>query len=209
MSWGPQYLLPAEKWWPLYWPNAEWMVMPFPPAFDANGNRLAPVPPDGTPLHWWQMPKDQWPASAWEPKIFGAWPASKITMAEDLSIPSVWPGPMRAPPFGFIKIKMPGTPDISGDQTPKGNQIPFVNMKMHMRPHWVSHFNHLKIISRDTPMGEKFYLMDHNWEQYDEYSPAKISAAIKRRRDEKFREMLAEEIVRSRGMPKPSVDLFL
>jgi hypothetical protein len=80
-------------------------------------------------------------------------------MSEDLT-PGIWPKGHHTPPFGFVKILVPGTPDISGDQNPKGHQIPFVNMRINMRPHWASHFNHLKILSRDTPMGQKFYLMD-------------------------------------------------
>jgi hypothetical protein len=93
--WPIKYLLPAEKWFPLYWPNAEWEVVPLP------NLRRAPQPADGAIIPWWKMPKDQWPIEApWEPKIFGAWPASKVTMAEDLP-PSIRPGPKRVPPFGL------------------------------------------------------------------------------------------------------------
>jgi hypothetical protein len=122
--WPIKYLMPAVKWFPLYWPNAEWEVVSFPPALDEFGNRVAPKPPDGATGPWWKMlPKDQWPIAApWSSKVFGAWLASQITMSEDLP-PSIWPGGHRTPPFGFIKIKMPGTPDISRDQNPKGNQI--------------------------------------------------------------------------------------
>jgi hypothetical protein len=207
MAWGPQYLLPAEKWWPIHWPNADWMVVQFPPAFDEFGNRVAPKPPDGTPLQWWQMPKDQWPLEApWENKVFGAWPASKVTMSEDLP-PSIWPGGHRTPPFGFIKIKMPGTPDVSGDQTPKGNQIPFVNMRIHMRPHGMAHHNHLKIISRNTPMGQRFYVIDRNWEQH-EWDHQQYRAAIRAKERERFMAMLVEEIARNGGRTKPPTDLF-
>jgi hypothetical protein len=190
LPWGPQYLLPAEKWWPIYWPNQEWQVVPF------TG------PPDGAVLQWWHLPKDQWPqAPPFEPKILGCWPASKVTVSEDLP-PSIWPGGHKTPPFGFIKLLMPGQRGLNKEQ-----QISFMNMKIHMRPHWVSHFNHLKIISRDTPMGQKFYLMDNNWEQHEEYSAKNITAALKRIRQEKFREMLAAEIVR-KTQQKPTSDLF-
>jgi hypothetical protein len=129
MPWGPlYYLMPASKWLPIYKGAEPWEVITFPPAFDELGRRLAPKPPEGTIIDWWKMPKDTWPLEApWEPKVFGCWPASKITMSEDLK-PSIWPGPHRSPPFGFIKLKMPGEKDTTG------LQIPFTNFKIHMRP---------------------------------------------------------------------------
>jgi hypothetical protein len=201
--WPIKYLIPAVKWFPLYWPNAEWKVVPFPPT-PGKG----PVPPDDALLQWWDLPKDQWPLEApWEPKLFGCWPASKVTMSEDLP-PSIWPGGHRAPPFGFIKLRMPGTPDISGDQNPKGNQIFFTKMKMHMRPDHMEYYNRMKFVSHQTPMGQKFYLLDDNWNQH-EYEAKEYRAAVKRRRQEKFREMLAAEIANYNGEPKPSKDLFV
>jgi hypothetical protein len=209
LPWGPQYLLPAEKWWPIYWPNAEWRVVQIPPEFDEFGNRKAPTPPDGTLLQWWQMPKDQWPVDApWDDKVFGAWPASKVTMSEDLP-PSIWPSGHRTPPFGFIKIKMPGTPAISGDQNPKGYQIPFVNMRIHMRPQWGNYANRMRMRSYTNAFGElKFYILDQNWEEA-EYDAQQYRKAMKQMQQERFRIMLAEEIVRTRGIPKPSTDLFV
>lgn len=193
--WPIKYLLPAVKWFPVYWPNAEWEVVPF------NG------PPDGAIIPWWKMPKDQWPVEApWELKWFGAWPASKVTMAEDLA-PSVWPGQPNVPPFGFIKIKMPGTPDVSGDQTPKGNQIPFVNMRMHMRPDF-GPIHHMKVMTRINALGEtKFYMIDKNWEQH-EYLVEEYRAALKARKRERVMAMIAEEIAKNDGRTKPTVDLF-
>ena len=141
----PYYLMPAVKWVPLYWPNQAWEINSFPPGFDENGNRLGPKPPDGAIIPWWKMPKDQWPIEApWEGKVFGAWPASKVTMSEDLT-PGIWPRGHHTPPFGFIKLRMPGTPDISGQQNPKGNQIAFMNMKIHMRPEF-GPIHHMKIL---------------------------------------------------------------
>ena len=153
------------------------------------------------------MPKDQWPIEApWEGKVFGAWPASKVTMAEDLA-PSVWPGPKRVPPFGFIKIKMPGTPDVSGYQGPKGNQIPLTHMKMHMRPE-IGPIHHMKIMTRINALGEtKFYPIDKNWDQH-EYLAQEYRAALKARKRERVMTMIAQEIVRTRGIPKPSKALF-
>lgn len=153
--------------------------------------------------------KDQWPIEApWEPKWFGAWPASQVTMAEDLSIPSVWPGPKRAPPFGFIKIQMPGPSEINGVwNNPKGNQIPFSNMRIHMRPDF-GPIHHMKMLTEVNALGEtKFYMIDKNWEKY-EYDSQEYRKILKQRKKEKIMQMLAEEIARSKGRPKPSRDLF-
>jgi len=192
LSWGPQYLLPVEKWFPLYWPNGAWEVVSFPPTFDESGNRVAPQPPDGAIIQWWKMPKAQWPIAApWEPKVFGAWPASKVSMPEDLQ---------NWPPFGFIKLAMPGELAL------KGHQIAFMNMKIHMRPD-VGPIHHLRILARDTPMGQKFYLIDRNWD-YAEYNYLEYRKALKQRKMEKYMALLAEEIAKTKGVPKPSVDLF-
>jgi hypothetical protein len=205
--WPIKYLMPAEKWLPLYWPNEEWEVISFPPAFDNNGNRVAAKPPDGAIIPWWKMPKDQWPIEApWAGKVFGAWPASQITMSEDLP-PSIWPGGHRAPPFGFIKIKMPGDQNISGDQNPKGNQIPFNHMRIHMRPDF-GPIHHMKIMTQTNALGEtKFYMIDKNWNKY-EYEAQQYRAALKARKQERFMEMLATEIVRTNSERKRAEDLF-
>jgi hypothetical protein len=205
--WPIKYLMPAVKWFPLYWPNETWEVVSFPPAFDEHGDRLAPKPPDGATGPWWKMlPKDQWPIAApWASKWFGAWPASQITMSGDLP-PSIWRG-HRAPPFGFIKIKMPGTPDISGDQNPKGNEIPFNHMRMNMRPE-LGPIHHMKIMTRVNALGEtKFYMIDKKWD-YAEYNYIEYRKALKRMKKEKFMELFAEEIVRTRCKPQPTKDLF-
>ena len=198
--WPVKYLIPAVKWFPLYWPNETWEVI------GLNPNKW-PSPPDGAIGPWWKMLlKDEWPIAApWAPKIFGAWPASKITMSEDLP-PSIWPGGHRAPPFGFIKIKMPGTPDISGDQGPKGNQIPFVNMKIHMRPD-LGPIHHMKVMTQRNALGEtKFYLIDHNWSQY-EYDYREYRKMMRARKRERVEAMLAEMIASgTKNERKP--DLF-
>jgi hypothetical protein len=206
--WPIKYLLPAVKWFPLYWPNADWEVVSFPPAFDEFGNRLASKPPDSAIIPWWKMPKDQWPIEApWAGKVFGAWPASQITMSEDLP-PSIWPGGHRTPPFGFIKIKMPGTPDVTGNQLPTGNQIPFTHMKIYMRP-YLGPIHHMKIMTRVNALGEtKFYMIDKNWEQH-EYEVNQYRAALRARKREQVEAMLVEIIASgTKGEPKPSKDLF-
>jgi hypothetical protein len=59
--WPIKYLMPAEKWAPLYWPNAEWEIVSWPPSFPREANK----PPDGAIGPWWKMlPKDQWPIAA-------------------------------------------------------------------------------------------------------------------------------------------------
>jgi hypothetical protein len=201
MPWPIKYLLPAVKWFPIYWPNAEWEVVSFPPTFDVLGNRVAPRPPDGAVIPWWKMPKDQWPIEApWEPKIFGAWPASQMTMSEDLT-PGIWPRGHHTPPFGFIKIKMPGEPDQ------KGNQIPFNHMRIHMRPE-LGPIHHMKIMTQVNAYGEtKFYFIDDQWNKY-EYEAQQYRAEPKGGRQARFREMIAAEIGRTKGQPKPTSDLF-
>jgi hypothetical protein len=176
-------------------------VVSFPPAFDELGNRLAPKPPDGATGPWWKiLPKDQWPIEApWSSKVFGAWPASQITMSEDLP-PSIWPGGHRTPPFGFIKLKMPGQ-RITSD-----NEIPFPNWKIQMRPE-LGPIHHMRVMTRNTPMGQKFYLIDRNWD-HAEYNYLEYRKALKQMKKEKFMRMFAEEIARTKGQPKPSIDLF-
>jgi hypothetical protein len=202
--WPIKYLLPAVKWFPLYWPNAEWEVRTL------SWPMQSSKPPDGAIIPWWKMPKDQWPIEApWAEKVFGAWPASQVTMSEDLP-PSIWPGGHRAPPFGFIKIKMPGPPEVSGDQGPKGNQIPFVNMKVYMRPE-LGPIHHMKVLTQVNALGEtKFYMVDHNWNKY-EYEVQEYRKKLKARKQERFMQMLAEAIAdnaRNKDKPKPSKDLF-
>jgi hypothetical protein len=131
-------------------------------------------------------------------------------MSEDLP-PSIWPGGHRAPPFGFIKLKMPGGPDISGDQNPKGNQIPFTNWRIHVRPD-LGPIHHMKMLTQVNALGEtKFYMIDKNWNKY-EYEAQQYRAALKARRQENFMELLAAEIAnnaRNKGKLKPRVDLFI
>jgi hypothetical protein len=104
----PYYLMPGNKWLPIYYPPESWQVR------DDTFPMEAPTPPEGKAVYWWLQPRETWPfrdEMPWEQKILGAWPSSKITMAEDLSIPSVWPDPKHAPPCGYIKLKMPVEPD--------------------------------------------------------------------------------------------------
>ena len=108
--WPVKYLLRAVKWFPIYWPNADWEVIGMGP----NGPTW-PTPPDGAIIPWWKMPKDQWPIAApWEDKVYGAWPASQVTMIENLQ---------TTPPFGLIKLAMPGEPAL------KDHQIAFMKRK--------------------------------------------------------------------------------
>jgi hypothetical protein len=205
--WPTKYLTPANKWLPTYYPPEAWQIISSPPAFDGSGNRVAPMPPPGEAAYWWLLPRETWPyrdEMPWEAKVFGAWPASQVLMSEDLP-PSIWPGGHRTPPFGFIKVKMPGTPDISGDQAPKGFQIPFVNMKMHMR--WLSP-DEMKVKTAITPLGPRYYFQAKGWEQHvTDYK--EFQSAMRARRRAKVMNMLADEIIRTKGKPKPNApDLF-
>jgi hypothetical protein len=150
------------------------------------------MPPPGLPVYWWKLPREYWPYKdemPWEPKIPGAWPPSQITTVDDVS---------SVPSFGYIKLKVPGEPDTSG------NQIAFVNMKMHMR-----HLSpdEMKVKTAITPLGPRYYLESAGWSQY-EFEYKTFQDALKMRRKERFMEMLASEIVKTRGKPKLSRDLF-
>jgi hypothetical protein len=147
------------------------------------------------------MPKSEWPIEApWAQKWFGAWRASKVSMSEDLK-PSIWPGGHRAPPWGFIKLAMPGEP------AQKGNQILFNHWRIHMRPE-LGPIHHMKIMTQVNALGEtKFYLINKNWEEA-EYDAQEYRKALKRMKKEKFMQQFAEEIIRTRGQPQPSRDLF-
>ena len=200
--WPMKYLTPSTKWLPLYAPLDSWEVT----ILDEHGNRVAPKPPEGLPVYWWKLPRETWPyrnEMPWEAKAFGAWPASQVLMSEDLP-PSIWPGGHRAPPFGFIKLKMPGTPDVSGYQGPKGNQIPFVNMKIHMR--WISP-DEMKVKTAITPLGPRYYFQSEGWSQY-EFGFKTFQSALRMKRRRRVQQMLAQEIARTRGQPKPTKDLF-
>jgi hypothetical protein len=183
LPWPIKYLLPAVKWFPIYWPNAEWEIR------DLNSPTGVGQPPDGATVPWWKMPKAQWPIAApWEPKVFGAWPASKVSMPEDLQ---------NWPPFGVIKLLMPG------QALTKEQQISFMHMKIHMRPE-ITHFS---VISRNTPMGQKFYLIDKNWEQY-ECDYREYRRAMRTKRHQEYMELLAAKIAETKGHPQPTSDLF-
>jgi hypothetical protein len=200
--WPMKYLTPVPKWLPLYAPIDDWEVT----TLDSLGNRGGPLPPPGLPVYWWKLPREYWPYKdemPWEAKVLGAWPASQVLMSEDLP-PSIWPGGHRAPPFGFIKLKMPGDVSVSGDQAPKGNQIPFTHMKMHMR--WISP-DEMKVKTAITPMGPRYYFQSGGWNQY-EFDYKTFQAALKARRRERLITMLVAEISRNGGKPKPSKDLF-
>jgi hypothetical protein len=195
-----KYFTAAYKWLPIQYPPEPWQVR------DATYPIQAPMPPPGLPVYWWKLPRETWPYKdemPWEQKSFGAWPASQITMAEDLK-PSIWPGPQTTPPWGFIKIRMPGPPDISGDQNPKGNQIAFMNMKIHMR--YLSP-DEMKVKTAITPMGPKYYFQSEGWNKYElDYREFQVALRMKRRL--RVQQMIAEEIARNGGKPKPSKDLF-
>jgi hypothetical protein len=199
------YLMPI-KWQPIYDPPDPWEKIPSPPVFDEFANRVAPKPPDGAIIKWYKMPKDQWPWQAnWGQKVFGSWPPSKIIMSEDLP-PSIWPGGHRTPDFGFIKLMMPGVPSVSGNQQPKHHQLSFMHMRIRMLPDpYIWH--NLKVKTRETPMGTKYYLQNENWGQYAvEYNVKEIRMAIKTMTHKEYLQWLAKKA--NNMEPKPSRDLF-
>jgi hypothetical protein len=201
VPWSIPYLLPGSKWLPIYTAPQSWQVVSSPPAFDESSNRVAPEPPPGKAVYWWLQPKEIWPyrdEMPWESKQLGAWPSSKIAMSEDLK-PSIWPGPHRAPKFGFIKLKMPGEPNRSF------NEIPFTHFKIHTR--YLSP-DEMKVMTTITPFGPRYYLQSENWEYKElEYKQFKVALGAKRRGQ--IQRLLAETIAYgTEREPKPSVDLF-
>jgi hypothetical protein len=196
--WPGKVLTPVPKWLPLYAPLDDWERT----TLDSSGNRIAPLPPEGIPVYWWKLPREYWPYKnemPWEDKIFGAWPASQVLMPEDLP-PSIWPGGNRAPKFGFIKLKMDG--ELDGVYS--GHQIAFMDMHIHMR--WISP-DEMKVKTAITPMGPRYYFQAPGWEQHiTDYKEFQI--ALRARRRGRIQQMLAREIARSGGRPKPSRDLF-
>jgi hypothetical protein len=194
--------MPANKYIPIYLGPDWWQVT----TLDSFGNRIAPLPPEGLAVDWWRVPREFSPYKnemPYEDKSFGAWPASKVTMPEDLRY--IWPGQRRpVPPWGYIKVKMPGTPDVSGVQEPKGYQIPFNHMRMHMR--WMSP-DEMKVKVAITPRGPRYYFPGNDLDK-DGLDYKQFQYALKMRRKRRLQQILAREIARSGGSPKPSRDLF-
>jgi len=196
--WPMKYLTPSTKWLPLYLGPQPWQVT----TLDEFGNRIAATPPRGEAVYWWLQDKSTWPYKnemPWEDKVFGAWPASQVLMPEDLP-PSIWPGGNRAPKFGFIKLKMDG----ELDEVYSGHQIALMHMHIHMR--WVSP-DEMKVKTALTPLGPRYYFQAPGWEQHiTDYN--EFQRALRARRRGRIQRILAEEIARTGGKPKPSKDLF-
>jgi hypothetical protein len=142
-----------------------------------------------------------WPVAApWEPKSFGACPAAQITMSEDLA-PGSWPGRgHKTPPFGFIKLTVPG------QRVTKEQQIIFMKLRMHMRPEIAYIGPHLKFMSHNTPMGRKYYIMDKNWEAH-EYNYKMMRRAIRTKRLDQIMEMIAK-MEKAPKVLRPATNLF-
>jgi hypothetical protein len=219
LPWAIPYLLPSEKWLPIHWPPEDWQVR------DGTVPMEAPVPPPGRYIHWWLLPKDQWPFSTpWEEKQLGAWSSFHVQTDRDL---------VNHPPFGYINLKM------LGQQITSGNAITWHHMNAHMGFPYPSpfRFHHKFVMALNTPMGAKFYVINKNWvkfrpdidepkiDQQEFYQhignrrdmtqwlakqeDAKKRRAIERAKArERYKAMLAAEIEKTGGVPKPSVDLF-
>lgn len=191
----PYYLMPSSKWLPVYYPPESWQVR------DNTFPMEAPKPPPGKAVYWWLQPKETWPypdEMPWESKQLGCWPSSKITMSDDLF--GIWPGPRRAPKFGYIKLKMPGEPGRSF------NDIPFTNFRIYTR--WISP-DEMKVMTMITPFGPRCYMRSQNW-AYKEYEYSEFKAGLKARRRAQIEGLLAESIANgTKGEPKPTKDLFV
>ena len=114
MPWNTPYWQPAgEPWLPSRWPPYDWQIV-------TAEYGLNPPIPEGAIVPWWLQPKDTWPFDQipWEPKIFGAFSARKVTMwPEDLS---------GIPPFGTVKVKTLDYPKFGSHQ--------LASIKVHMPP---------------------------------------------------------------------------
>ena len=63
-------------------------------------------------------------------------------------------------------------------------------------------------MARNTPMGQKFYLIDRNWDQY-EYDYKEYRKAMRAKRRERVEAMLAEMIANgTKHEQRPTKDLF-
>jgi hypothetical protein len=101
MPWPISYLLPAEKWFPIYWPPYPWQVR------DLSQPMQLPPIPEGFLAPWWLHDKSQWPYDKipWEPKVLGAFSARRVTMwSKD---PQEYTNLKNPPSFGTIKVKTP------------------------------------------------------------------------------------------------------
>jgi hypothetical protein len=206
MPWAISYLLPAEKWLPPCWPPYEWEVRqpPFQPM-------RRPQIPEGFAAPWWYYPKDQWPYQPvpWEPKIFGAFSARKVTM---------WPENLvNYPPFGNIKVKTPthhphsiGSIKVHTTPTPWLDVTPHPSVwaqgKFEEAMRQMSRKRPIKLVTDEGTMTIKS-IRHANW-KYKEDEYKEFRAAIKTKREAEHREMIAAEIVKTKGKPKESVDLF-
>jgi hypothetical protein len=100
---------------------------------------------------------------------------------------------------------MPGDVTSSGNQLPKGNQIPLTHWRIHMR-----HLSpdEVRVMTAITPMGPRYYLQSPGWEQH-EADCKEFKAVLRAKRRAKVEAMLAEIIASGmNGEPKPHVDLF-
>ena len=215
MSWDSPSTWHFYKWIPDYWPPEPWQTV---------GNS---GPPEGATIPWWLEPKSQWPYPApWEMKVLGAFPAMWFKMREDIGAPVTdppgpWPSTPTFPkPAGLMRVKTPAYAP--------GTKIPIGSIKVHMRPlDWLDVSPHpslwaqgkfeeaLRVMSQRRPVRivteegsiTLKSIRSANWNQhqkdYKEYR-----AAVKAKRENEHKERLAAEIVKTRGEPKLSVDLF-
>jgi hypothetical protein len=205
MPWATSYWLPAEKWLPPYWPPYSWQIRD-----SSYPMQLAPIP-EGFVAPWWLYPKDQWPYEdiPWGDKVFGAFSARKVMMAEDLK---------NHPPFGYVKFNTPTQPSLNALTPIKAHMRPPVWLDISPHPSvWaegklisamreMSRKRPLKLITNEGSITIRS-IRHPNWSQYKNVLSER-SAAIKAKREAEHRELLAEEMVKTKGQPQPSKDLF-
>jgi hypothetical protein len=218
MAWATSYWLPAEYTVQSKWPPYDWMTRqpPFQPFTLAH-------PPADFKGPWWFYPKSEWPAqyqTPFEPKIFGAFSARKVMMPKNLQ---------GIPPFGYIRVKTPSDPHSINPNSGKAPSPPTLTpIKVHMRQSagldinpnpslWqqeklkvalqeMSRKRPIKLVTENGTITIKS-MRSANWGQHQN-EMREYRAAIKAKREERAHQMLAAEIVRTRGIPQRTKDLF-
>jgi hypothetical protein len=234
-SWGSGWY-PTEEWLPSKWPPYDREPTPWqlkgsaPPPPDA-------IIPWWLDRNNPSLPSDKstWPYQPvpWGYKVFGSFSPRNIKMREDIGAPvddgppkpwppsNIWPTVAFPKPAGLAQVNT--RPDGIWGKTPSVNvmnvrMLPDVLLDVSPHPNvWAQGKLEaaLREMTRKRPIRIQteegsitIKSMRHsNWRQHAK-AQNELREALKARREERYREMLAAEIVRTRGEPRPHADLF-
>ena len=222
---------PAEPWLPIRAPNY-WFDTRQPPYQPFVRQPI----PEGETVGWWRQPdKSTWPYQPvpWGYKASGVFPPRKVKMRENIGAPvndgpskpwpspDIWPTVKYPQPAGLahvntrpdgwrgvnksvhtIKVRM--LPDVWLEVTPHPSVWAEAKLEEALRQ--MTRKRPLKLQTEDGSITIKA-IRHPNWSQAAK-ARKEYHAAMKARREERNMEMLAQEIVRTKGQPKPHVDLF-